>query len=523
MTLARRLPRVSIRWVLLGAHAGTLLAPLLFVIGFRAYDVVLMRETEEKLAAEAVVIGETWRSALLAEGVPLSDHILPLGQRESLSPWEPQISLSTPVGNPLPLGEFPLGKRENTAEVRAGAQVQPILQRARSFNLSGARILDGDGVVVASSDGRDQGTSLRAVPEVQQALAGHYGVATRRRVPHGPLPPLDSMSRRGRVHVFVAIPIFADGRVIGVVRLARTSVSTLEHLWKNRRGFLVLLAISVTCAVTLNFLAYRAVAGPVRALRRKARAVSHHGSHAPITLDGWAPTEIEALRESLDQMRQQLSARADYVAQFAANATHELRTPLTAIRGATELLRESWPVMSDEQRERFLANVQGDTERMERLVRSLLTLARVENPRTTTTNVDVRAFFQRLAGAYQSHPDNHPAITFDVDAIPATLAIDEDHLASAIRNLIDNARRHGTHVRVRADTAGEQLRVEVTDDGPGVAAEHQVHLFKRFYTTERDRGGTGLGLAIVKAVAEGRGGHVTCTSRPGATTFWLVL
>ncbi len=519
MSIAARFPRVSIRFLLLGTSALTLAAPAFLLVGLRAYNVVLMRDTEDKLSAEAVVIGESYREALRAEGVD-PGVIAPPGSESTVAPWEPRISRQTPVGEPL--AAPPMAHTASDPIVlRAGARVQPMLRRARIFNLSGARVVDANGAVVASSDGRDVGASLMNAPEVRSAVAGEYGVAARRREIPGPAPSLGSLSRQGRVHVFVAIPVFENGRVVGVVRMARTSVTTLEHLWKNRRGFLAFVALCALCMILFSLAAYRAVVGPVVRVTRKATAIARGETQGAIAASGWAPAEVVDLTRALDQMREQLRARGDYVAEFAASAAHELRTPLTAIGGATELLRDSGAAMSEERRNKFLGNIQADVQRMNRLVGRLLTLARLDNPRASdeSASTDLAAFIDDLRGRY-------PSVVFELGATPRLLPYDEEHLRSAVINLVENALRHGTHVTLQASEAepgSARVRIQVVDDGPGIADAHKARIMDRFYTTERDRGGNGLGLAIVKAVAESQGGSLQFTSTTGNTVFTLLL
>jgi len=108
---------------------------------------------------------------------------------------------------------------------------------------------------------------------------------------------------------------------------------------------------------------------------------------------------------------------------------------------------------------------------------------------------------------------------------PAELSILEDHLASAIGNLVDNAVRHGLGqpVLVTLGSAGGRLVVEVRDQGRGISAGNQPKVWERFFTTERDRGGTGLGLSIVQAIVLARQGEVGFETSPHGTCFRMVL
>jgi two-component system sensor histidine kinase ChvG len=218
-------------------------------------------------------------------------------------------------------------------------------------------------------------------------------------------------------------------------------------------------------------------------------------------------------------MTEQLSDRAEYIAEFAANVSHELKSPITAIRGAAELLREEMDAMPAEQRDRFLDNIGSDAERMERLVTRLLELARIQSAPESVEEVKLGPFLERIARSYGDR------VEVDVAGAPEKLSINPDHLESAVRNLLDNALRHGPDgpVELCATAEGERVAISVRDRGAGVDEKIRERVFDRFFTTERDGGGTGLGLAIVKAVAETRGGEVRLETGPGGSTFTLIV
>src|SRR5262249_16959369 len=117
------------------------------------------------------------------------------------------------------------------------------------------------------------------------------------------------------------------------------------------------------------------------------------------------------------------------------------------------------------------------------------------------------------------------AVELVLRAPPAELEIAEEHLGSAIGNLVDNAVRHGRGqpVRVTLSAAGARLLVEVRDQGHGISVGNQPKVWDRFFTTERDRGGTGLGLSIVQAIVHARKGEVGFDTSPSGTIFRMLL
>jgi two-component system phosphate regulon sensor histidine kinase PhoR len=216
---------------------------------------------------------------------------------------------------------------------------------------------------------------------------------------------------------------------------------------------------------------------------------------------------------------------------FVANASHELRTPLTSIRGFVEAL-EDGAVAEPQTAQRFLGKIRTHADRMAALVEDLLELGRLESgarppepeeTRPAEVAEDVVASFAGAATrkdvSLRCHDRGAPAVLTD-----------PERLRRILENLVDNAVKYTpTGGRVEVTTAagpGGSARVEVADNGPGIAAEHLARIFERFYRVDRARsrelGGTGLGLSIVKHLAEGMGASVSVESEPGKGTRFAV-
>ncbi len=512
----------SIRWLLLGVSAAVILLPALSLLLLRSYTGYLVRRTEEQLLGQGVLVAEAFRDAWRRDALPAASHGEPEPTAEArYAPFELQaehIRELSPA-EPAELPRKPAEGRPSPA-FRAGRAVEPLIRRAQVHNLSAIRLLDASGCVVATTRG-DAERCLRGLPEVERALGGSYAVVLRARVSDEPPPALSSLSRRGDQRLFIALPVLENGQLLGVVRLSRTAESGLEWLWKNRLPFLGGASVVVLLALLSSLVCASLIARPLERLAAAASRVSASGSAWPERAVGRAPREVVVLGHALQAMANRLAARAEYVAEFAANVSHELKTPLTSIRGAAELLRDDWSGMSEAQRERFLANIQADAERTETLVTDLLRLARIESTTTAAPaeTVELGALGRELDLRYPEH------VALEVEEPRAAVSIPREQVASALGNLVDNALRYRSEapVRVRLSAVGERLVAEVEDDGPGISAANLPRVFERFFTTERDRGGTGLGLAIVRAIAESRGGSASCESRPGETVFRLSL
>ena len=225
--------------------------------------------------------------------------------------------------------------------------------------------------------------------------------------------------------------------------------------------------------------------------------------------------------------------RADQIRRdFVANVSHELRTPLTAIRGYVEALSED--DANDEDRGRFLEIIGRHTQRMERLVRDLLRLARLDAGQETldvipcdTNNLTDTV----LSDVAQAAEERGQEVTVTVGPGAEIVRADPAKLHDALRNLVANAITYSparSKIGIEVTAEGNGVRIAVSDQGPGIPEEDLTRVFERFYRVDksraRDPGGTGLGLAIVKHLIELHGGRVTVENRPeGGARFMITL
>nr|WP_296065631.1 HAMP domain-containing sensor histidine kinase [uncultured Actinoplanes sp.] len=239
-----------------------------------------------------------------------------------------------------------------------------------------------------------------------------------------------------------------------------------------------------------------------------------------------------ALNRMLDHVGNALEARhasETQVRQFVADASHELRTPLAAIRGYAELSRRSRQPVPDEIGH-VLDRVESEAKRMTLLVEDLLLLARLDAGRPLAHDpVDLTMLVvDAVSDAHAAGPRHHWQL--DLPEEPVTVVGDGARLHQVLANLLANARTHtpeGTSVTVSVSATGDAAVLTVTDEGPGIPAELQPHIFERFARGDSSRsraaGSTGLGLSIVSAVVSAHGGSVSVQSAPGKTVFTVLL
>lgn len=237
----------------------------------------------------------------------------------------------------------------------------------------------------------------------------------------------------------------------------------------------------------------------------------------------WGRAGRVLLLEDVTNVRKLESVRRDFV----ANVSHELRTPLAVIRANAETLKagaKDDAVMGP----KLIDGLHRNAERLARLLADLLDLSRLDagQYRLDIAPVGVGSIAEQSLSAI----DKRKA-TIDV-AIAPSLAVHADAKAldQILINLIDNAVKYSGegHVWVEARDVGDAIRIEVRDNGPGIADKHRERVFERFYRADasrsREAGGTGLGLSIVKHLVESMNGTVGVEpNTPRGSIFWLRL
>ena len=218
---------------------------------------------------------------------------------------------------------------------------------------------------------------------------------------------------------------------------------------------------------------------------------------------------------------------------FVANASHELRTPLATLVGYAETLREQGSALDGDTRERFTAIVHDEARRMQRLVEDLISLSRIEAEKYSLPQEDLDLLpIVEMARASCKGFAEERGSEVGIEAEPDLPAVagDRAQLLQMVDNLIGNALRYGrrgTPVKIAARSEGEMVRLTVSDEGEGIAAEHIPRLTERFYRADPSRsralGGTGLGLAIVKHIVERHRGSLSIESELGKGTDVHVL
>ena len=384
-----------------------------------------------------------------------------------------------------------------------GADIWGFSKQRSGFRVT---VTDARGIVVFDSESKDIGRDNSRWNDVYRTLRGQYGARSTRLDPDDP----DSTV------MHVAAPIHdAQGRILGVLTVAKPNSAMAPFIARSQKivarwGFVLMGA-----ALLVGVLAAWWLSRQLGALRRYADAVTA-GERA---VQPAAAGEFGDLGRALHDMREKLEGK-QYVEQYVHALTHELKSPLAAIRGAAELLEQPLP---EADRQRFVASIAAQGERMAQMVDKLLALAAVEHRQRIeqVQSLDAAVLLHEAADAVRDHAE---ATGIEVRVEPANglvLTGDGFLLRQALVNLLDNAldfAPRGSTVDVRALRDGETVRFEVADRGAGVPDYARERVFERFYSLPRPDGGSrssGLGLPFVAQVAELHGGSTSLAEREG--------
>ena len=249
--------------------------------------------------------------------------------------------------------------------------------------------------------------------------------------------------------------------------------------------------------------------------------------------------EVAAVADAFNRMAGDLAGRQAQLVeadrarrQLLADVSHELMTPLTAIRGYAETLALPKFTPPTPEGQQAVKVIQEEGERIERLVKDLLDLARFEAGGISLEQdyVDVDEIFERVLDRHaKSAQEKGVSIVIAPHDEDIRMVGDAMRLEQALQNLAANALRHtppGGSVTLGASREDGRVKLTVADTGAGIPSEHLPHVFDRFYKADQSRlqtGGSGLGLSIVKAIIERHGGTVSVRSRQGVETVFEIV
>jgi two-component system, OmpR family, sensor histidine kinase CreC len=379
-----------------------------------------------------------------------------------------------------------------------------------------AYVTDAKGRVLFDSLGRAApGEDYLHWRDVNLTLQGEYGARTTRDVPDD----------RSTSVMYVAAPIYAQHQIIGVATVGKPVRSFGQFVEASRRN---IISLGIGSLVAILLLAVIVSVWLVRPFTFATDYVRYVRRQKTLNLRRLGRRALESIAAAYQEMRDVLAGR-HYVSEYVQTLTHEIKGPLSAIRGAGELLQEKMP---EAERQRFVANITRESQRIQELVDRLLELAALESrhrlERVETFNVR-RAIDEALQAvepraAHRRIKLSAPAgegIDIEGDAFLVQRAI-----VNLLENAVDFSPDAGTiDITVSADS--RRVTIGIRDRGPGIPEFAREKVFEKFYSLARPHSGkksTGLGLAFVQEVAELHNGAVKLSNAPdGGTLAELAL
>ena len=498
-----RTPRLRLRTVLVIASLFALVLPLTGLYAMRLHETTLLQQTQSELIVVAGMASSAYASTLeRLSGNVEAERRIPFASKPSLGFAE------TPVLPPLPPAQP--GPPADPLARQAGAMLAPVLTDAKAVTRAAIRLLDGQGVVVATTEG-DIGLSLAHLEEVQQALAGATVNSLRAETSGASLAPI---VRGAEVRVVLAVPVLTSSATSGAVTVSRRPSSILDTLYDKRHLLAQVAVTFIAVAIAVALLAARTILLPMRRIVRGARRVSRGETEQFERERPFRVVELADLAGSIGTMVTELQRRSSYLRDFAYQLNHQFKTPIAAARAGVELLGDSLADMTAAEARHFVDNVKTDIDRIDRLASRLLELAQADMTGASDEATDVLAVATELP---------HPEVR--VEGTPPVLAqAPRASVYAILENLVDNATGHGaSRVDIRGETVGATVELRVGDNGSGISPRHRDEVFDPFFTTRQDSGGTGLGLAICRTLANNAGGDIELLPTEAGAAFKVTL
>ncbi len=416
--------------------------------------------------------------------------------------------------------------REDVRDGRLAQGQLPELLRAYGQRQPGAQIwgvaknqvnhriyvTDANGVVLLDSSGLAVGQDYSRWNDVYLTLQGRYGVRSTREDPDDP----DSSV------MYVAAPIVDGERILGVVSVAKPNRTLQPYIERSQRRLGWLGAGLIGLGLLVGGLLSWWLSGSLRRLTRYAQAVSEgQRAELPQVRGG----ELGQLAQAVERMRTELEGKA-YVERYVHTLTHELKSPLAAIRGAAELLEGEMP---EAQRQRFVANIGEEGERLQNLIERLLHLAQVEQRQGLEERVAVplQPMIDELVHAQMARIEQRQVqVDNRVDASQIVLG-ERFLLRQALSNLFDNALDFtppGGLIRFDCAADDEAVQLRLFNQGQAIPDYALSRLTERFYSLARPATGrksTGLGLNFVQEVAQLHGASLDIVNVEGGVEVCL--
>ena len=332
----------------------------------------------------------------------------------------------------------------------------------------------------------------------------------------------------------VALPVLAEnGSRLGIVIVSSPMNETARIMTQISRLFLTVCLSVIVFSVILTTLFARKHSQPLKQMADMARSFGHGDLSARVKTNGKCAKEVEELALAFNNMASSLEKSEYQRQEFVANVSHELKTPMTTISGYIDGILDG--TIPEQKRDYYLRIVSDETKRLNRLVRSMLDISRLQDrggiPEEQKTRFDMEECAgQVLITFEQKINEKDLQVQVDMPEHPVYTMASQDAITQVVYNLVDNAVKfcpQGGAISLTVREGGGKIYVSVANDGETIPPEELHLVFDRFHKIDksrsRNRDSWGLGLYIVKTLICSHGENISVTSREGKTTFTFTL
>ena len=385
-------------------------------------------------------------------------------------------------------------------------------------------VTDGNGTVVTCSDAEINCAHVgKTVPDsVLESL--------REKNYYSGLSSLGTLcSETGYV---AALPVLTGSSGVSAYVFAVSSVSGVVESWRSILNIFLMMSLIIMClALILGYFSAKLRAKPINEMADAALKFAHGDFSARVTADE-RDDEIGALAASFNQMAESLQQSEQRRSDFIANVAHELKTPMTTISGFADGILDG--TIPPEKQAQYLETISSETKRLNRLVRSMLELSRIQSGNLAelrAKSFDAAELLVQTLILFESKINaRHLEVDAQLPEDPMPVCGDRDAINQVMYNLLENAVKFsdpGSELGVALFKQNGKAYVSIKNHGPTIPEEELPLIFDRFHKTDKsrsmDRDGYGLGLYIVKTILGNHGEDIAVTSRDGVTEFVFSL
>ena len=326
----------------------------------------------------------------------------------------------------------------------------------------------------------------------------------------------------------------SDGKECSAFIVTKTDQIAPQITGMVKELGIVIVLILVLTSLGLSFWIYRGVIGPLEQLKKATQNIKD--GNLDFTVEPCGVAEINDLCEDFEEMRIRLKETAEEKVEFdkenkelISNISHDLKTPITAVKGYVEGIMDG-VADTPEKMDKYIKTIYNKAIDMDRLINELTTYSGIDNNRIPYNfhRINVADYFGDCVEEVGLDLEQRGIkLNYSNLVSPDTVVIaDPEQMKKVINNIISNSVKYmdkpNGHIDIRILDEVDAIRVEIEDNGKGIAQKDLQKIFERFYRTDASRnsaqGGSGIGLSIVKKIVEDHGGYVWATAKEGEGT-----